>query len=128
MPKVQQALTPFKVTYECDKCGDGEYRPKDKSLLSDSLKFPHACNKCGDEITLSEPYPTIRFCLEGELLDLENIVHCRIGSLEKSKNLLIIWMIVHCRIGSLEISYRSSMGRILVHCRIGSLEKNQREP
>ena len=72
MPRVQQALKPVRVKYICDECGEGEYRPKEKLLLSDPPQFPHACNQCGDETTLSEQYPTIRFCLEGELLDLEN--------------------------------------------------------
>ncbi len=35
-------------------------------------------------------------------LNIAELVHCRIGSLEMHKQILKLWVIVHCRIGSLE--------------------------
>ena len=49
------------------------------------------------------------------------LVHCRIGSLENFVNCDLSTFDVHCRIGSLEIK-RLINCILLVHCRIGSLE------
>ena len=51
------------------------------------------------------------------------LVHCRIGSLEISRQIVAPQDQVHCRIGSLEMWARWLVRPKLVHCRIGSLEK-----
>ena len=50
------------------------------------------------------------------------VVHCRIGSLEKSGDAPIRVVVVHCRIGSLEMYAPAQVLSLIVHCRIGSLE------
>ena len=55
---------------------------------------------------------------------MNQLVHCRIGSLEKHKTFLNRYANVHCRIGSLETSVLHDMPANRVHCRIGSLEKS----
>ena len=53
---------------------------------------------------------------------ISGLVHCRIGSLEKSALFLNMRRNVHCRIGSLEIAIANRDKNFMVHCRIGSLE------
>ena len=53
---------------------------------------------------------------------LNNIVHCRIGSLEKREEQKVKGGRVHCRIGSLEKHNLLKIRKGRVHCRIGSLE------
>ena len=72
MPREQRPLRPVQVDYRCDKCGDGYYRPEGAMLLSDPPQFNHNCTECGDQKTFTEKYPTVRYCKEAELLDLEN--------------------------------------------------------
>lgn len=70
MPREQKPLRPIRVDYRCDKCGEGYYRPAGIMLSSNPPQFPHACSKCDDRMTFTEKYPTVRYALEGELLDL----------------------------------------------------------
>ena len=72
MPREQKPIRPIQVDYRCDKCGEGHYRPTGMMLASNHPQFPHACNKCDDRKTFSERYPTVRYALEGGMLDLEN--------------------------------------------------------
>jgi hypothetical protein len=72
MPRIQNPLRPIKVDYKCDNCYEGFYRPTGLTLLCDPPKYPHKCTLCGGEQVFTETYPTIRYCGEGELLDLEN--------------------------------------------------------
>ena len=72
MPRVQQPLRPVQVRYICDECEQGDYLPNSTMLLSDPPQFPHTCNSCGHKKTFLEKYPAIRYCREGEVLDLEN--------------------------------------------------------
>ena len=50
------------------------------------------------------------------------VVHCRVGSLEKDKKPATLAELVHCRVGSLEKSNEIASGKGIVHCRVGSLE------
>ena len=53
---------------------------------------------------------------------LHQLVHCRIGSLERRQRDHHAEPRVHCRIGSLEIYFYLDVVTGSVHCRIGSLE------
>lgn len=72
MPREQKPIRPIKVDYRCDKCDIGYYRPTGMMLTMSPPLFKHECNKCGDLATFTEKYPTVRYALEGETLDLEN--------------------------------------------------------
>lgn len=71
MPREQRPLRPMQVDYRCDKCGEGHYRPTGEILMSNPPQFPHACNKCDHRATFTERYPTVRYALEGDLLNLD---------------------------------------------------------
>ena len=60
--------------------------------------------------------------MERLLVALLQMVHCRIGSLEKANIDYDYTPVVHCRIGSLEIQVQVAHVYAKVHCRIGSLE------
>jgi hypothetical protein len=72
MPREQTPVRPVQIDYRCDACGEGYYRPTGIMLTSSPLQFPHICNKCGDTKTFIEKYPTLRYVLEGTLMDLNN--------------------------------------------------------
>ncbi len=54
------------------------------------------------------------------LSDIVEIVHCRVGSLEKIGRLIGITQNVHCRVGSLEINHTVPDARKVIHCRSDS--------
>ncbi len=68
----QTPIRTIQVDYRCDECDQGHYRPEGHMLMSSPPKFPHNCNNCGHTQTFTEKYPTVRYALEGELLDLNN--------------------------------------------------------
>lgn len=73
MPLEQTPLRPIQVEYRCDKCGNGCYRPTEvRNLMADPPTFQHVCTSCGDMQIFTERYPTLRYALEGCLLDLTN--------------------------------------------------------
>jgi len=72
MPRVQKPLRPMHIRYICDKCEIGDYLPTGVMLMCDPPKFPHECTSCGDEVTFTEKYPTIRYAHEGSGIDLDN--------------------------------------------------------
>ena len=59
---------------------------------------------------------------------MEDLDHCRIGSLESTRLFYFFGMFDHCRIGSLEISSIDPDESYADHCRIGSLERLDDRP
>ena len=49
-------------------------------------------------------------------------IHCRTGSLEKSRRRQAMRQLIHCRTGSLEIGDPLRVRVKAIHCRTGSLE------
>lgn len=68
----QTPIRSIKVDYKCEECNKGYMRPTGLMLTSNPPKFPHKCNICDHEEIFYEKYPTIRYVLEGEILDLDN--------------------------------------------------------
>lgn len=68
----QTPIRTIQVDYKCDECGKGHYRPVGHMLMSSPPQFPHNCNNCSHAQTFTEKYPTVRYALESELLDLDN--------------------------------------------------------
>ena len=54
-----------------------------------------------------------------------HLVHCHVGSLEKSIAYCDGLLKVHCHVGSLENSPRSAESLAHVHCHVGSLETSE---
>ena len=74
MPLQQLPLRPIQLDYVCDECGEGHYRPTGTSLMSNPPQYPHRCDKCDHPHTFNERFPTIRYCKEGELLNLDDLI------------------------------------------------------
>jgi hypothetical protein len=72
MARIQTPVRPIQVDYQCEKCDDGRMRPTGQTLMSDPPQFPHKCTNCENTITFNEKYPTVRYALEGELIDFDN--------------------------------------------------------
>lgn len=66
----QTPLRPIRVDYCCDHCHVGYMRPTGVMQLTDPARFPHRCTHCDHEQTFIEKYPTVRYVLEGQELDL----------------------------------------------------------
>ncbi len=53
------------------------------------------------------------------------LVHCRVGSLEMQKCLVLMGTQVHCRVGSLERTCITQLHTDHVHCRVGGQKSIQ---
>ena len=64
----------MRVDYKCDECEKGYMKPTGDIVCCCPPKFPHSCTECGAKLMFRERYPTIRYCPEGELLDLDKYI------------------------------------------------------
>ena len=61
MPELKEKITPVKVTYQCDSCGNGEMKFNGGTLLSLPAQYTHACTNCGHQQSFNKMYPTIEY-------------------------------------------------------------------
>jgi len=74
MPRIQTPIRPLQIDYKCDICNQGFYRLIQSLFDAEPPQFLHECDNCGHQQCFTEKYPTIRYALEGQLLDLNKYV------------------------------------------------------
>lgn len=59
MAEVQCSARLIGVRYICDDCEEGEMERVEGAgvQLTDPMRWPHKCNKCGHNATLTQSYP-----------------------------------------------------------------------
>jgi uncharacterized protein (DUF983 family) len=65
MPEREFEVEPVGIAYVCDSCGQGEMVSAEaETTAAEEARqagYRHRCTSCGQEDTLAESYPTIRF-------------------------------------------------------------------
>lgn len=60
MPELEREVRLFKISYNCDKCGQGDMLPTGLTLTSNPPQYPHICDVCGHKQTFkNKSYPII---------------------------------------------------------------------
>lgn len=59
--EIRKIVRTYSVDKSCDECKVGFMRPANTALLTYPQKYPHTCDKCGNEDVYYKTYPSIEY-------------------------------------------------------------------